>query len=488
MNFTSIPDVVNGGYITLEGIYEISITDAYGNSVEITITIDRTAPEIELLGVGDSGATNTSVQINLFDFANAYLVNIHNQIIARVSNGQVFDIEGSYRIMATDVAGNAAYAVFSINRTILYECNVVNGAITTNSVTLVFLGDLQVQNVYYNNEEKIEVANRYTVAGEYMVEVNDTLGNFMRFTFTILPARVQQVDLQNLDDYAVVSATLNGVATSITVTDGQLYLDTNGKYVIKMENTKKNNIFEFNIEVDNIVQYDSNVVNGGLTTDTASLTFSETVKQITTLNGNEIKTAKTYKEPGDYKITATDELGNVQEISFTILPKRTREIHLVNLDNYELVLVTLDTKKLDVEIVDNTLTLSQKGMYGIVLKIKGTDEMFSCGIEVDNTKPTVEIDKEPGAFKATNASKENVTATLSCNGAEAIEYKIGKKISGAGHYTLTITDDLGNTNEYSFDITEPLNWAAYASIGGLGLLGAVALIVVLKAKWRVKTR
>jgi len=132
--------------------------------------------------------------------------------------------------------------------------------------------------------------------------------------------------------------------------------------------------------------------------------------------------------------------------------------------------------------------LSQKGMYGIVLKIKDTDEIFSCGIEVDNTKPTVTIEKGAGSFKTTNASKENLTATLSCNGAEAIEYKIGKKISGAGHYTLTITDDLGNTNEYSFDITEPLNWAAYASIGGLGLLGAVALIVVLKAKWRVKTR
>ena len=240
--------------------------------------------------------------------------------------------------------------------------------------------------------------------------------------------------------------------------------------------------------MDNIVQYDSNVVNGGLTTDTASLTFSETVKQITTLNGNEIKTAKTYKEPGDYKITATDELGNVKEITFTILPKRTREIHLVNLDNYELVLVTLDTKTLDVEIVDNTLILSQKGMYGIFLKIKDTDEMFSCGIEVDNTKPTVEINKGHGSFTTTNASKENLTATLSCNGAEATAYNVGKKVSGAGHYTLTITDDLGNENVYTFDITEPLNWAAYASIGGLGLLGAVALIVVLKAKWRVKTR
>ncbi len=489
LSFTSIPDVVNGGYITTEGVYSIAITDAYGNSVEITITIDRTAPEIELLGVGDSGATNTNVQVNLYDFANAYLVNIHDQIIARVTNGQVFDIEGSYRIMATDIAGNAAYAVFSINRTIPYESNVVNGAITTNSVTLSFLGEIREQNVFYNNAEKIDAATRYTTAGEYLIEAVDNLGNLMRFGFTILPTRTQVVDLENLDDYAVVSATLNGVAALITVTDGKLYFDTNGKYVIKMENTKENNVFEFNIEIDNVVLYEASFAVGGLTTDNASLTFNETVKQTVTLNGKEIKTAKTYKEPGDYKITATDELGNVTEITFTILPTRTREIHLERLDNYELVLVTFGTKTLDnAKIVDNTLTFKEKGMYAIVLKIKGTGEVFSCGIEVDNTKPTVTIEKDAGSFKTSHASKENLVATLSCNGGEATAYTVGKKISGAGHYTLTITDDLGNTNEYSFDITEPLNWAAYASIGGLGLLGAVALIVVLKAKRRVKTR
>ncbi len=488
LSFTSIPDVVNGGYITLEGVYKIWITDAYGNSVEIKITIDRTAPVIRLFGIGDNGATNGSVQIEISDYANAYLVTSRDKIIGRVEDGQIFDTEGSYRIMATDIAGNVAYAVFAINRTIPYEANIVDGAFTTGNVTIEFLGELALQQVSCN-EEFIDLATRYTVPGKYIISVVDLLGNTMEFSFTILPTRVQVVDLQNLEDYAVVNATFNGVATLLEVTDSQLYLDANGKYVIKMENTKKNNVFEFNIEVDNIVAFDTNIVVGGLTTDAANLTFNETVKQTTTLNGNEIKTAKTYKEPGNYKITATDELGNVQEITFTILPKRTREIYWENLDNYELVLVTLGTKTLeDVKIVDNTLTLSEKGMYGIVLKIKDTDEIFSCGIEVDNTKPTVEINKEPGSFKTTNASKENLTATLSCNGAEATAYTVGKKISGAGHYILTITDDLDNENVYTFDITEPLNWAAYASIGGLSLLGAVALIVVLKAKRRVKTR
>ena len=486
IEFMSIPDVVDGGYISLEGTYTIWITDAYGNSVVIVITIDRTPPTITLLGVGDSGVTNAAVQVSFDDYVNAYLVNSRDQIIGVVVDGQVFDVEGSYRIMAVDLAGNAAYAVFSINRTIVYESNVTDGTFTTGSVTIQFLGILASQTVYCN-EEIIEVAKRYTAAGNYIIWASDTLGNSMQFSFTILPSRVQVIDLPDLADYELVNVTLDGVPTAVALTDGRLFLKVNGKYNIKMKNTKNDSVFDFNIEVDNVVLFDANFINGGLTTDEAELTFKENVTQTVLVDGEVIKSAKKYSKAGEYQITATDELGNVVVITFTILPKRAREIKLTHLDNYELVLVTLDTKTISAAIVDNTLTLSEKGMYGIMLKIKETTDVFGFGIEVDNIAPTVDIIKEAGSFKTANASKPNVTVTLVCNG-EEVSYTIGKKISGAGHYILTITDDLGNENVYTFDIIEPLNWAAYASIGGLGLLGAVALIVVFKARRHVKTR
>lgn len=483
--FTSIPDVVSGGYITLEGTYNIWITDAYGNSVEITITIDRTAPTITLLGVGDNGATNAAVQVNFVDYANAYLVNSRDQILGNVADGQVFDSEGTYRIMAVDVVGNAAFAVFAINRTIPYESNVADGTFTTGSVTVQFLGTLATQTVICDDRE-IEVAKRYLVAGNYTIYASDTLGNSMQFSFTILPKRVQAIDLP-LADYELLNVILDGVPTAVTLTDDRLYLDINGKYNIKMKNTKNNSQFVFDIEVDNVVLFDANFVNGGLTTDAATLTFKENVTQTVFVDGVETKTAKQYSKAGDYQITATDELGNVATITFTILPQRAREIHLTHLDNYELVLVTLDTKTIAAGIVDNTLTLTDKGMYGIMLRIKNTTDVFGFGIEVDNTLPTVEIIKDAGSFKTANASKENITAVLTCNG-EILSYSLGRRHEGAGLYTLTLTDDLGNVNVYSFTITEPLNWAAYASFAGLGLLAAVVVIVVLIAKRRVKTR
>ena len=484
--FTSIPDVVSGGFITLEGTYTIWITDAYGNSAEITITIDRTAPTITMSGVGDTGATNSSVQVNFTDYVNAYLVNSRDQYIGNVANGQIFDTEGTYRIMVIDVAGNTAYAVFSINRTIPYESNVMDGTYTTGTVSLHFLGTLATQKVFCN-EEQIESANRYTEPGKYNIMATDVLGNNLEFSFTILPARVQVIDLVNLLDYELVSVMLDGVSTAASLEEGKLYLDANGEYTIKMKNTNNDNVFEFTIEVDNIVLFDTNIVNGGLTTDMASLTFNEDVKQTVTLNDEPVKSARQYTKAGNYKVTATDNIGNVTTIIFTILPKVCREICLEHLDNYELVLVTLDTKTIKAEIVENTLTLTKKGMYGIMLKIKDTTEVFGFGIEVDNVPPTVEIKKEAGSFKTQNASKENLTATLFRDDKE-VAYTIGKKVNGAGNYTLTIVDELGNENVYHFTVTEPLNWAAYASIAGLGLLVFVAVLVVFLAKRRVKIR
>ncbi len=484
--FTSIPDVVSGGYITLEGTYTIWVTDAYGNSAEITIIIDRTPPTITLLGVGDSGATNANVQVNFDDYANAYLVNSHDQILGKIADGQVFATEGTYRIMAVDVVGNAAYVVFAINRTIPYESNVADGALTTGSVTLTFLGTLARQSVLCDGQE-IDVAKRYTAVGEYLVAATDTLGNNMQFTFTILPTRVQAVDLDNLVDYEVVGVTLDGVAIVATITDGRLYLNENGKYNVKLKNTKNGNTFDFNIEVDNVVLFDANFTNGGLTTDTATLTFNEKVTQTVLCNGAAVKTAKQYSTAGEYQITATDELGNVATITFTILPKRTREIRLSHLDNYELVLVTLDTKTINAAIVDNTLTLTDKGMYGITLKIKDTTDVFGFGIEVDNTLPTVEITRDAGSFKTANVSKENVTAVLTCNG-ETLSYSLGRRHEGAGFYTLTLTDDLGNVNTYTFTISEPLNWAAWASIASIVALIILTLICVVLGRHRVRVR
>lgn len=491
--FNSTPSIVNGGVITTEGIYTIQIVDAYGNSATITIRIDKSVPTIVLDGTVDGGYTKNSVTVTTFDSTGAYLVNKNNQIISAIEDGIVFDDEGTYRIMAVDEAGNTTIVVFTINRSVPFESNIPHTAITTGVVTFKFLGELQDETVQFSRYDNLESAetiaskSKYTEPGTYSIFAVDTIGNEFYFSFTILPTRLQGLQLENLADIEV-TATRNKLAYVVELVDNTLILTDEGNYVLNFYDTKKNIEYSFNVTVDNSVSVVSSIPNHSFTADTVQITFGETVKQEVIFEGEVIKNAKQYSKAGHYEIKATDELGNEIVFQFRIMPARLRVLNLENLNDVELLLVTKDDKEISVSLDENnSLELSTNGHYVLFFK-RITGEMFNLICDIDNTKPTIEIEKEPGSFKTTNASKENLTATLSCNGAEATAYTVGKKINGAGHYTLTITDDLGNENVYTFDITEPLNWAAYASIGGLGLLGAVALIVVLKAKRRVKTR
>lgn len=490
--FNSTPSIVNGGVITAEGIYTIQIVDAYGNSATITIRIDKSAPTIVLDGTVDGGYTKNSVTVTTFDSTETYLVNKNNQIISAIEDGIVFDDEGTYRIMAVDEAGNTTVVVFTINRSVPFESNIPHTAITTGVVTFKFLGELQDETVQFSRYDNLESAetiaskSKYTEPGTYSIFAVDTIGNEFYFSFTILPTRLQGLQLENLADIEV-TATRNKLAYVVELVDNTLILTDEGNYVLNFYDTKKNIEYSFNVTVDNSVSVVSSIPNHSFTADTVQITFGETVKQEVTFEGEVIKNAKQYSKAGHYEIKATDELGNEIVFQFRIMPARLRVLNLENLNDVELLLVTKDDKEISVSLDENnSLELSTNGHYVLFFK-RITGEMFNLICDIDNTKPTIEIEKEPGSFKTSNASK-TVTATLSCDGGEAVNYTVGKKIEGAGHYTLTITDDLGNENVYTFDITEPLNWAAYASIGGLGLLGAVALIVVFKARRRVKTR
>lgn len=483
--FNSTPAVVNGGVITTEGNYVIRIIDAYGNDATIHICIDKTAPAIVLDGVVDGGYTKDSVTVSASGNNALYLVNRTNQILAAIENGEEFTDEGTYRIMAVDEVGNTTIVYFTINRSVPFESNVADTAITTNAVTFKFLGDLQDESVQKDGT-LIDAKNKYSEAGVYNIFAVDTIGNEFYFSFTILPTRIQELKLENLTD-VVITATKDKLVYAVEIVEGVLDLNEEGNYTFSFNDTKKNIEYSFSITIDNTVSVTTSIPNYSFTADKVEVSFGETVTQEVKLEGEVIKNAKQYTKAGNYEIKATDSIGNETILKFRIMPARIRELHLDNLAGVELLLTTKNDNNYAASIdANDELHITDSGHYVLFFK-RATGEVFNLTCDVDNVKPTVEIEKNRGSFKTMNASKPNITATLTRDGKE-ISYSVGKKIEGAGHYDLTITDDLGNTNVYTFDIEEPLNWAAYASVGGLGLLGAVALIVVLIAKRRVKIR
>ncbi|MDE7216010.1 MAG: hypothetical protein K2O08_04305 [Clostridia bacterium] len=138
-------DIVNGVPITQEGVYVITISDRYGNTVVVTIELDLTAPEMTLRGVENDGATKYSVTVCFEDGAKCYIMR-GNSVVREIRNGEIFDEHGSYSLRAEDIAGNTVDKKFTIDRKVDYESNVINNQITTEIVafTLSEEGNVEV--------------------------------------------------------------------------------------------------------------------------------------------------------------------------------------------------------------------------------------------------------------------------------------------------------------------------------------------------------
>ena len=167
------------------------------------------------------------------------------------------------------------------------------------------------------------------------------------------------------------------------------------------------------------------VANEGRTNSNVTITLAEDAAELKVfLNGKEItyKLGKELNDEGAYKVTATDELGNTAEVTFTI-------------DKTEATIV-----------------------------LNGVENGAS-------TKGSVSI---------TDLS-ETATVAVSKDG-ETIEYNLGDELKEAGRYAIIVTDESGNVSEYAFEITKGMSGWAIAGIviGSLTLLGGVAFIILKK--------
>jgi hypothetical protein len=466
--FDSTPNVINGGMITAESNYAIAITDAYGNSVSIMITIDKTPPIVSLAGVTSGGITSGAVTVNVTDYLNIYRVSSTNQILSAVASGEVFTDEGQYRITATDLVGNSITVVFTIDKSVAFTSNIANAAITTKTVTFNFNETLYSQNATLDGGAT-NVLTRYTNPGKYVITATDLLANELYFEFTILPARVRAVDINDLENYAVISITRDNLACSYAIENGNLYIAESGNYTIALRNNTNNTEFNFVIEVDSIVQMTADIVHRGITTNTISVSFAETVTQTVIRSGSTISSASRYSTAGFYQITAADSLGNELYFEFTILPARVRQIALENLNGIELTTATKDGEPYAVEITDNQLHIADGGDYSFAFRILDTDEIFSFDITVDDSV-NVAGNIPNGAF-TTNAViisfSETVTQTVTRN-SETV--KTAATYSTSGKYIIHATDDLGNELFFEFTILPArVRQVALDNLGGMEL-------------------
>ena len=146
--------------------------------------------------------------------------------------------------------------------------------------------------------------------------------------------------------------------------------------------------------------------------------------------------------------------------------------------------VTVDGE--DKRLNYGTLELNEDGIYEVGVVVNGVSYNFT--VTVDATAPSLVIDGvENGGTTKNKVVLDNLSETANvrvyCND-EAIEYELDSELREVGIYRVVVTDEAGNTSEYSFEIEKSISGGiiAFIVIAVLAAVGGGVFLILKKRK------
>ncbi len=370
-----------------------------------------------------------------------------------------------------------------------------NGAVSFNwtdeaIVTLEKLDGKSRETVRYRSGEEL------TVDGKYVLTFENYDGYKMVYTFTI----------DTVKPVVEVSGASNGITTnsdvSLTMEEEGLItelfkngeslgpyasgalLTEDGEYRIVVKDSAENQV-EVIFIIDKTVDYVINVNDKGLAND-ITITANEEIRLTLTRKGTELEyeLGETISTPGEYSLTATDEIGNKSEMTFTIVKPLVSkfEHNFDDMVGFEKALVNGTEKRLNY----GTLELFNDGEYEVGVVANGTTYTFR--VNVDGTKPTLKLNgvenggTTEGEVTISDLSEE-AQIQVSYNN-ENMLYTEGQKFTMEGNYVLRVIDTCGNVSEYTFKIkkSNSTGYIAIAAIVGVAVVGTIVFILLKKKR------
>ncbi len=417
----------------------VNLTDG-DNFRTYGFSIDKTAPYVKLGGVENDGKTNGDVNVSWDDkdvVSSTYTVNGGEE--KSFENGYVFSEEGTYVVTVKDDMGNTTTRTFVIDKTLDYEVKDTSGVssagtdmTTSGNVAITNNEDLHIEVRKDGESYAYSFGDALSEEGRYEVRIYDDLGNSSSFTIVI----DKSVDFSsNVEDGMTTNEDVcfvNSEKSTIIVTkDGSPYsygwgekIADEGNYVVKMYDSYGNEK-TIAFTIDKSVDYKSGVKDGDATNNPVTITADEDVDIAVTKDGESIdyKLGDALTDDGHYSVTIKDSYGNEEAFSFEI-----------------------DTTAPEITI------------DGIEDSGKG------------DTKVTVTDMTEEGEIHVYKDGNE-------------IEYELGQELSDYGKYEIVVTDKLGNSRTYSFELVYQANGAAIALICvGVALIAGAVVIIVMKKK------
>ena len=465
-----------------DGEYEIIFCDAYGNLHTETVRISRAA----MITINRQTQNSSEPESYDFDFAlkngawSNYLLNFVNtseMYLLKVNGVEASFGENGYTFMLPSDVG-----------------------VAEESYVLEYVDD-------YGNSYTINVYLYRSVPESWISEGADTVSSggkmYARNNFSLV-----------WSERITAFYSLNGSAEEQFAMD--FVFTEDGEYRITFVDYAGNTATRTIIK-DSTVKYEmscnsNNIYNGAVVSSKVTLSLVEDASFTVTKNGVAYDNgSRSFTEDGQYVVTLTDFIGNVETFTFTIYAKSKQSFTFVVPEGYSFSQIwnVMDGHKVPlvsgVTLDENgaqIYTFSVDGSYEVELLHIASEEICYFTLNIDNVAPEVVlVGAENGGTTRNNVSIEGLK-----NGDMIYVYKNGELTTAYvvdgnsetvlnllqngdfGRYLIIIEDEAGNS--VSFEFTKEFATNTYSNIFIcllLVLLGAIGIIYI-RFNGKVRTK
>ncbi len=508
--------------LTESGKYEVVAVNHYGKSEVFTFIISRESPKVELTENGEEKRLQILITESVDDESHLQTLEIYKSVdgdewvlLEKDDYGRQINLDtleyyfrttGLYKVVITD---EFRTGIDAVSGQIDYTQPIPNGILTgvenggyTNGKVKFEWTDEAIVTLTKNGEGILYGSgDELTEDGEYVL----TFANFDGYTATyafVIDTVAPEATLNGATDGQTVAKDVSASFVSDGVT-AKLYKDSelvgdylpdtviteSGAYRIVATDLALNST-EVSFTIDKLVNYDINIYDKGLA-NSVTLTATEALTVVLTKDGEvvEYTLGDVIDKAGNYALTLTDELGNTVEMSFVIVNPLVKEFsyNFDEVKGFEKVLEGEEERRLNY----GTLELKAGGVYELNVLVDG--KLYPFTVTVDDTAPTLTMTGvENGGTTTANvvlsAPSEKATVKVYLNDSE-VSYTPGGKLTGVGKYRVVLTDEVGRTTEYAFEIlaikksnTGKTIGIVAGIVGGLAVVGGVALWLIKRRK------
>jgi len=293
---------------TLEGTYTIFRFTPRANpmafiNLDITITLDRTAPTINLFENGGAVESGAFVQGGVSASASDSLsgldifeVSLNGGAFITYTN-ELFNVDGVHEFRAVDVAGNESRAVITRD--------------TVAPTLQVLARGVTVKNYAVTTAEKIEIVASDELSGVNGIYVRlPNASTFTRFNESVLQfTQVGRYEIFAVDNSGnesdIFTITIDNVAPTISITHEGIVLENNAFI--------SGNLITFHVDKPCATGFVYNILTGEATT---------------------ILNSATITEEGSFRFYAVDGAGNISQKITVTIDRTPKVVNTSNVINY----------------------------------------------------------------------------------------------------------------------------------------------------------